>query len=134
MTVTTHLSLLGAEGKALGRDFIVRLLKSGVKPTIRIAENSGRRTAWGSLASTRTASLGPGCRVVEKVLIGLVACKSQVCAGCWACTLSLPTQLLITLEPSLLQRHTGDNIKKWTDDALESIGLTESDLLGLQAA
>ena len=30
----THLSLLGAEGKALGRDFIVRLIKSGVKPTI----------------------------------------------------------------------------------------------------
>ena len=29
-----HLSLLGAEGKALGRDFIVRLIKSGVKPTI----------------------------------------------------------------------------------------------------
>ena len=34
MTVTTHLSLLGAEGKAVARDFIVWLLKSGVKPTI----------------------------------------------------------------------------------------------------
>ena len=36
-TVTTHLTILGAEGKALlrsGRDFIVRLLKSGVKPSI----------------------------------------------------------------------------------------------------
>ena len=47
--------------------------------------------------------------------------------------LSLPTQLVIALEPSLSQRHTGENIAKWTDEALESIGLTESELLGLQA-
>ena len=29
-----HLKLLGLEGKALGRDLIVRLIKSGVKPSI----------------------------------------------------------------------------------------------------
>ena len=29
-----ELALLGCEGKALGRDFIVRLIKSGVKPSI----------------------------------------------------------------------------------------------------
>ena len=133
MTVTTHLSLLGAEGKAVARDFIVWLLKSGVKPTIKRRPLVGER--HGALCHLEFYAHGiTGTWVVEKVLIVLVGCESQVCAGCWACTLSLPTQLLITLEPSLLQRHTGDNIKKWTDDALESIGLTESDLLGLQAA
>ena len=29
-----HLKLLGLEGKALGRPLIVRLIKSGVKPSI----------------------------------------------------------------------------------------------------
>ena len=33
-TVRSELTLLGQEGKALGRDFIVRLIKSGVKPSI----------------------------------------------------------------------------------------------------
>ena len=42
--------------------------------------------------------------VMEKALIGLVACESE--------------------------RHTADNIKKWTKEALESIGLTEAGLLG----
>ena len=31
-TVTQHIRLLGADGKAVARNFIVRLLKSGVKP------------------------------------------------------------------------------------------------------
>ena len=76
-TVTTHLSLLGAEGKALGRDFIVRLLKSGVKPTISgdlWSENG--MGLFGIYAHGITETW-----VVEKVLIGLVACESQVCAG-----------------------------------------------------
>ena len=41
--------------------------------------------------------------VMEKVLIGLVACESE--------------------------RHTHENIKKWTDEALEGIGLTATQLL-----
>ena len=58
----------------------------------------------------------------------------RITGVCCACTLSLPTQLVIALEPSLSQRHTGENIAKWTDEALGSIGLTESELLGLQDA
>ena len=72
--------MLGAEGKALGRDFIVRLLKSGVKPTISgdlWSENG--MGLFGIYAHGITETW-----VVEKVLIGLVACESQVCAGCWA--------------------------------------------------
>ena len=41
--------------------------------------------------------------VMEKALIGLVACESK--------------------------RHTAENIKKWTDEALEGIGLTAAQLL-----
>ena len=33
-TVGSQLKLLGSEGKVLARDFILRLLKSGVKPSI----------------------------------------------------------------------------------------------------
>ena len=32
--VRNELSLLGVEAKALGRDFLVRLIKSGVRPSI----------------------------------------------------------------------------------------------------
>ena len=42
--------------------------------------------------------------VVEKKLIGLVACESE--------------------------RHTAENIKKWTTEALESIGITAAGVLG----
>ena len=41
--------------------------------------------------------------VVEKTLIGLVACASK--------------------------RHTADNIKKWTDQALTNMGLSAAKLL-----
>ena len=40
---------------------------------------------------------------MEKALIGLVACEKE--------------------------RHTADNISKWTDEALEAIGLTAEGLL-----
>ena len=40
---------------------------------------------------------------MEKALIGLVACESE--------------------------RHTAENITKWTNEALKSIGLTEEGLL-----
>ena len=42
--------------------------------------------------------------VMEKALIGLVACETE--------------------------RHTAENIKKWTEKALEYIGVTEAGLLG----
>ena len=41
---------------------------------------------------------------MEKALIGLVACETE--------------------------RHTAENIKQWTEKALESIGVTEAGLLG----
>ena len=41
--------------------------------------------------------------VMEKALIGLVACESE--------------------------RHTAENIKKWTKEALEGVGLTATKLL-----
>ena len=41
--------------------------------------------------------------ILEKALIGLVACETE--------------------------RHTGENIAKWTKEALEGIGLEASDLV-----
>ena len=36
-TVGNDITLLGKEGKVIARDFLVRLIKSGVKPTISVA-------------------------------------------------------------------------------------------------
>ena len=98
-TVRTHLSLLGAEGKTLARDFLVRLLKSGVKPTISgdLWSESGMGL-FGIYAHGITETW-----VMEKALIGLVACESK--------------------------RHTAENIKVWTKEALKEIGLTAAKLL-----
>ena len=93
------LSLLGAEGKALGRDFIVRLIKSGVKPTISgDLWSDGGMGLFGIYAHGISESW-----VMEKALIGLVACETE--------------------------RHTAENITKWTKDALLGIGLKAGDLL-----
>ena len=99
-TVTQEIALLGSEGKALGRDFIVRLIKSGVKPSISgdLWSDSGMGL-FGIYAHGITETW-----VMEKALIGLVACESE--------------------------RHTAVDIVKWTKEALESIGLTEAGLLG----
>ena len=98
-TVNSHLSLLGAEGKALGRDFIVRLIKSGVKPTISgDLWSDGGMGLFGIYAHGISESW-----VMEKALIGLVACETE--------------------------RHTAENITKWTKDALLGIGLKAGDLL-----
>ena len=98
-TVKKHLSLLGLEGKALALDLIiVRLLKSGVKVSI-----SG--DLWSSNGMGLFGIYAHGITetwVMEKYLIGLVACSDK--------------------------RHTGENIEKWTDEALESIGMTVQDL------
>ena len=93
-TVKKKILLLGTDGKALGRDFVVRLLKSGVRPTI-----SGDLWSEGGMGLFGIYAHGISKTfVLEKALIGLVACAS------W--------------------RHTGDNIKKWTDEALLAMGLS----------
>ena len=103
-TVRTELSLLGQEGKALGRDFIVRLIKSGVKPTISgDLWSDGGMGLFGIFAHGITETW-----LMEKALIGLVACEKE--------------------------RHTAENITKWTKEALEAIGLTAEGLLAQEDA
>ena len=98
-TVRSAISLLGADGKVLGRDFVVRLLKSGVKPSISgDLWSEGGMGLFGIYAHGITETW-----VMEKALIGLVACESK--------------------------RHTAVNIKEWTDDALKGIGLTAAQLV-----
>ena len=85
--------------KALGRDFIVRLLKSGVKPSI-----SG--DLWSDNGMGLLGIYAHGITdtwVIEKALIGLVACEYE--------------------------RDTAVNIDRWTKEALESIGMTKAGLL-----
>lgn len=55
-TLSDQLLVLGAEGRAVARDFIVRLLKSGVKPTITGDLWSESGMGLFRSASTRTAS------------------------------------------------------------------------------
>ena len=85
--------------ETLARDFLVRLLKSGVKPTISgdLWSESGMGL-FGIYAHGITETW-----VMEKALIGLVACESK--------------------------RHTAENIKVWTKEALKEIGLTAAKLL-----
>ena len=98
-TVRNELSLLGTEGKSLGRNFLVRLIKSGVKPSISgDLWSDGGMGLFGIFAHGITETWE-----MEKALIGLVACEKE--------------------------RHTADNISKWTDEALEAIGLTAEGLL-----
>ena len=93
-TVRNELALLGGEGKALGRDFIVRLIKSGVKPSI-----SGDLWSEGGMGLFGIFALGiTETWIMEKALIGLVACEKE--------------------------RHTAENIKKWTEQAIKDIDLT----------
>ena len=71
--MANELSLLGSEGKALGRDFCVRLINSGVKPSISgdlWSDNGMGR--FGIYAHGITESWN-----MEKALIGLVACESE---------------------------------------------------------
>ena len=99
-TVGSQLKLLGSEGKVLGRDFILRLLNSGVKPSITgDLWSEGGMGLFGIYAHGITDSWD----VMEKALIGLVACEKE--------------------------RHTADNIKKWTTEALLGIGLSPDELL-----
>ena len=73
-TLTDHLALLGLEGKALARDLIVRLIKSGVKPSITgDLWSSNGMGLFGIYAHGITETM-----VMEKALIGLVACSEEV--------------------------------------------------------
>ena len=75
------------------------MLRSGVKPSITgDLWSDGGMGLFGIYAHGITETW-----VMEKVLIGLVACESK--------------------------RHTADNIKTWTEEALKNIGLTAEDLL-----
>ena len=98
-TVSNHMMLLGVEGKAVARNFLVRLLRSGVKPSITgdLWSDSGMGL-FGIYAHGITDTWA-----MEKVLIGLVACESK--------------------------RHTAENIKAWTEEALKDIGLTAEKML-----
>ena len=73
-TIKTHLTLLGDEGKALARDFIVRLIKSGAKASISgdLWSDNGMGL-FGIYAHGITETW-----VMEKALIGLVACDDKV--------------------------------------------------------
>ena len=72
-TVAQHHTLHGSEGKALGRDFIVRLLNSGVKPSI-----SGDLWSDGGMGLFGIYAHGiTDMWKMEKALIGLVACESE---------------------------------------------------------
>ena len=98
-TMEKELTLLGHEGKAIGHDFIVRLINSGVRPSITgDLWSEGGMGLFGIFAHGITETW-----VMEKALIGLVACEAE--------------------------RHTAVNIKKWTEEALVAIGLSTKDLL-----
>ena len=84
---------------AIGRDFVVDLLNSGVKPSISgDLWSDGGMSLFGIYAHGITSKW-----LMEKALIGLVACESE--------------------------SHTAVNIAKWTDEALEKLGLTAAQLL-----
>ena len=84
----------------MARNFIFRLLKSGVKPSI-----SGDLWSEGGMGLFGIYAHGiTDTWVVEKALIGLVACESE--------------------------RHTAVNISKWTNEALHDIGVHAAGLMG----
>ena len=111
-TVLQEVQLLCAEGKAVARRFCMRLLKNGIKIIISgdlWSENG--MGLFGIYAHGIVDDNDEGCEdmppainsddriawQMENKLIGLVACESE--------------------------RHTKENINKWTKQALEGIGL-----------
>jgi len=71
--VKKHLNLLGVEGKAIGRDLCVRLLRSGVKVSIAGDLWSDKGMGLFGIYAHGIVDWSTGC---EKALIGLVACSS----------------------------------------------------------
>ena len=94
-----QLGLLGSDGKAVARDFIKRLLRSGVKVTISgdLWSDHGMGL-FGIYAHGITETW-----VIEKALIGLVACETK--------------------------SHTAENITTWTNQALADMGMDASELV-----
>ena len=99
-TVERELSILGAEGKARAREFVVKLLRSGVK--VSITGDLWSENGMG-LFGIYSHGIDADTWEMRKMLIGLVACESE--------------------------RHTAANITKWTEEALEGIGMQVSQLL-----
>ena len=71
-TVRRQLQLLGAEGKAISRDFLVRCLASGVKISI-----TGDLWSENGMGLFGIFAHGMPAFEMERALIGLVACESE---------------------------------------------------------
>ena len=73
MTVRRHLQLLGAEGKGIARNFLVRCLRSGVKISI-----TGDLWSENGMGLFGIYAHGMPKFKMEKALIALIACESEV--------------------------------------------------------
>jgi len=94
-TVRRHLQLLGAEGKGIARNFVVRCLASGIKISI-----TGDLWSENGMGLFGIYAHGMPEFKMEKALIALIACESEVrlpcCAAARTClprALSLPACL-----------------------------------------
>ena len=82
-TVRRHLQLLGAEGKGIARNFVVRCLASGIKISI-----TGDLWSENGMGLFGIYAHGMPEFKMEKALIALIACESEVrlpCCCCCAC-------------------------------------------------
>ena len=73
-TISRHLQLLGAEGRTNARNFIVRCMLSGIKISI-----TGDLWSENGMGLFGIYAHGMPEFKMEKALIGLVACESEVC-------------------------------------------------------
>jgi hypothetical protein len=73
LTVRRHLQLLGAEGKGIAHNFIVRCLRSGIKISI-----TGDLWSDNGMGLFGIYAHGMPGFTMEKALIALVACESEV--------------------------------------------------------
>ena len=98
-TVRDHLTLLGDEGKTLGRNFMLRLLKSGVKPSWYLWSDNGMGL-FGIYAHGITETW-----VMEKALIGLVACETKVSSSAQPTTSPTFTVFLLCFAATHCREH-----------------------------
>ena len=103
-TIRSALKLIGAEARVIALNKVRGWLVSGVK--FSMSGDLWSDSGMGLFGIYAHAM--PGSFTMEKVLIGLVACESE--------------------------RHTGENIKQWTEEALRDMGLTPAKLLKSQPA
>ena len=101
-SVKKHLDLLGAEGKEISRSMraLAPLGRQGKHQRRPVELWSDNGMGLFGIYAHGIADWSTGS---EKALIGLVACESE--------------------------RHTAENVKKWTETALTEIGLTVKGLL-----